>query len=611
MADDLTVQAQVQPQVKRKDNTLPYTIGGAAIGGAAGAAFPLIKTKYSSWEDVVNESEDTFKQQIDKGGDNQTYWETARDQAQKIKDAEKNYDAEVEKIKAENKTTAGVLPEDNEAAKKLKEAQSKYDAELANKMKGSKSTSITKKTNDILPYDANWSMTEAQRSEYQTLYSEYESAKNAFDTNTKTLQNDINTRKNSVIKMFDEIQADAESNINPKSKKRKAIKNLDNYLDSTKSTDAIENALRKNNIVKLTDTELIKLAGGEKAVSTTRPLAGLFETVFEVTKRDGSIGYVKVQTSKPIGKTEYQRVLDKKFDQTVDTVAKDLKTYIETKNNIAKLPETMKFDKGLLKAAGIERDGSGKLIDFANKLADFSANSAIYETEMKAIEQAKLQNFVPKSGVGVTDANVQNIMNKYGANSPKEAYEMLSARTGIVRKYNTELQTLQNKIDGIVNKDGVLSRLEGRLTTLKNKDVNLRNSEQKIRGKFKDYIGKVTKETSTTTTSITEAEAKKLLEGSDVDKTLKSAKEAAEKEIEKLGLKAKELSSEELEKILKEKGLGTKAEYTEKVRKSAQEAIEKNLEKYTKGNRGWTALAGAAVLALAGLGIAAATKKDA
>ena len=62
---------------------------------------------------------------------------------------------------------------------------------------------------------------------------------------------------------------------------------------------------------------------------------------------------------------------------------------------------------------------------------------------------------------------------------------------------------------------------------------------------------------------------------------------------------------------MKEKGLGTKAEYTEKVRKSAQEAIEKNLEKYTKGNRGWTALAGAAVLALAGLGIAAATKKDA
>ena len=59
MADDLTVQTQVQPQVKRKDNTLPYTLGGAAVGGIAGAAFPVIKTKYSSWEDVVNEVMDS------------------------------------------------------------------------------------------------------------------------------------------------------------------------------------------------------------------------------------------------------------------------------------------------------------------------------------------------------------------------------------------------------------------------------------------------------------------------------------------------------------------------------------------------------------------------
>ena len=610
MADDLTIQAQVQPQVKRKDNTLPYTIGGAAIGGAAGAAFPMIKTKYSSWEDVVNESEDTFKKQIDKGGDNKTYWETAKEQAQKINEAEKNYDAEVEKIKNENKTVAGVLPEDNDAAKKLKEAQSKYDAELANKMKGSKTETITKRTNDILPYDDNWSMTEKQRNEYKTLYSEYETAKNVFDTNTKPLQTKIADRRKSIVDMFDEIQADAEKNIDPKSKKRKAIKNLDNYLESSKSTDAIEKALNKHDIVRLADKELIDLAGGEKAISSTAPSVGSREKVFEITKKDGSVGYVKVQTSKKVGKTDYERLMDKKFNQAVDTVASDLKTYVEAKKQLANVPETMKFDKGLLKAAGVERDGAGKLVDFANKLADFKANAATYESEMKAIEQAKLQNFVPKSGVDVTDTAIKDIMNKYGANSPKEAYDMLSARTGIVRKYDKEAKTLQNKIDGIINKDGFLSKLEGRLTTLKNKDIKLRNSEQKIRGKFKDYIGKVTKESSTAATSISEADAKKALEGSDVDKALKSAKEAAEKEIEKLGLKAKELSKDELDKIVTEK-LGTKTEYTEKVRKTAQEAIEKNLEKYTKGSRGWTALAGAAVLALAGLGIAAATKKDA
>ena len=140
MADDLTVQAQVQPQVKRKDNTLPYTIGGAAIGGAAGAAFPMIKTKYSSWEDVVKESEDTFNKQIDKGGDNKTYWETAKEQAQKINEAEKNYDAEVEKIKNENKTTKVTvtdLPDSEKALKdELTNAQKAYDNELKNLVGG-------------------------------------------------------------------------------------------------------------------------------------------------------------------------------------------------------------------------------------------------------------------------------------------------------------------------------------------------------------------------------------------------------------------------------------------------------------------------------------------
>ena len=603
MTDELAIQT-VNPQVRKKDNTVPYALGGAVIGGAAGASFPMIKTKYSSWEDVLNESEDTFNKQIEKGGDNKSAWEAAKEQAAKVKEAEANYDKEVQKIKDEYKSASQALPDDNEAAKALKKAQGEYDAELAKKMKGSKATTVTARTNDILPYDANWSMTEAQRTEYQTLYGEYETAKTNFANRTTDLQSRITNRQTSITEMFDDILADADATIDPKSKKRRAIKSLDDYLASSKSTDKIEQVLRDKNLVTLSDTELIKLAGGESQIADTMPKAGKHETVFEITKKDGSKGFVKVQTSKKIGKTEYQRLLDSRFDQAVEQVEKDLKAYIETKKKLDNLPKTMKFDKGLVKLAQVTRNADGTL-----PLDDLANNLSKYESQIITIKQAKLQNFVPASGVDVTDTAIKNIMSEYGASSPKEAYEMLSARVGIARKYNAEKQSLQNVIDGIVNKDGVISNLKGRLKTLRNQDADLKKAESKIRGKFKNFIGKVTKQSSPAA-EISEADAKKALEGSDIEKRLKAAQEAAKKEAEKLGLTAKELTDDELQKILKEKGLGTKAEYTQKLKQGAKETIEKNFSKYLKGNRLYTALAGAAILGLAGWGIGAATKKD-
>ena len=603
MTDELAIQT-VNPQVRKKDNTVPYALGGAVIGGTAGAAFPVIKTKYSSWEDVLNESEDTFNKQIEKGGDNKSAWEAAKEQAAKVKEAEANYDKEVQKIKDEYKSASQALPDDNEAAKALKKAQGEYDAELAKKMKGSKATTVTARTNDILPYDANWSMTEAQRTEYQTLYGEYETAKTSFANRTTDLQSRITNRQTSITEMFDDILADADATIDPKSKKRKAIKSLDDYLASSKSTDKIEQVLRDKNLVTLSDTELIKLAGGESQISNTALRPGRNETVFEITRKDGTKGYVKVQTSKRIGKTEYQRLLDSRFDQAVEQVEKDLKAYIETKKKLDNLPKTMKFDKGLVKLAQVTRNADGTL-----PLDELANNLSKYESQIKTIKQAKLQNFVPASGVDVTDTAIKNIMSEYGASSPKEAYEMLSARVGIARKYNAEKQSLQNVIDGIVNKDGVISNLKGRLKTLRNQDADLKKAESKIRGKFKNFIGKVTRQSSPAA-EISEADAKKALEGSDIEKRLKAAQEAAKKEAEKLGLTAKELTDDELQKILKDKGLGTKAEYTQKLKQGAKEVIEKDLSKFTKGNRLYTALAGAAVLALAGWGIGAATKKD-
>lgn len=128
MSDELTIQ----PQVQQKSNAIPYAAGGAIVGGLAGALSPVgvTKPKYASYEDILKESEDTFKSQIEKGGDAKGVWEAAKEHAEKVKNAEAEYDKKVQEIKDANKTVAGTLPETEQAAKDLKLAQENYDKAL-------------------------------------------------------------------------------------------------------------------------------------------------------------------------------------------------------------------------------------------------------------------------------------------------------------------------------------------------------------------------------------------------------------------------------------------------------------------------------------------------
>lgn len=129
MSDELTIQPQVQ---QKQSSALPYAIGGAIVGGTVGALSPVgvTKPKYASYEDILKESEDTFKSQIEKGGDNKGVWEAAKEHAEKVKNAEAEYDKKVQEIKDANKTVAGTLPETEQAAKDLKLAQENYDKAL-------------------------------------------------------------------------------------------------------------------------------------------------------------------------------------------------------------------------------------------------------------------------------------------------------------------------------------------------------------------------------------------------------------------------------------------------------------------------------------------------
>lgn len=91
MTDEMAIQQQ-------RPSAMPYLLGGAAIGGAGGAAtakyanFGIESPKYKSWQDAVADvnKDDTFiKKQIEKGGDNKTNWETIKNSAKEVKDADK------------------------------------------------------------------------------------------------------------------------------------------------------------------------------------------------------------------------------------------------------------------------------------------------------------------------------------------------------------------------------------------------------------------------------------------------------------------------------------------------------------------------------------------
>lgn len=90
MTDEMTVQAQ-------RPSALPYVLGGAALGGVAGAGsaaagLGLKSPAYKSWEEAVadvNKDDSFVKKQVEKGGDNKANWETIQTQAKAVQDAEK------------------------------------------------------------------------------------------------------------------------------------------------------------------------------------------------------------------------------------------------------------------------------------------------------------------------------------------------------------------------------------------------------------------------------------------------------------------------------------------------------------------------------------------
>ena len=514
MSDELTIQAVNQPQIQQKKSTTPYALSGAAIGAAAGwAGTSMVKNKVpaKTLDELVQEATGQDKVEL-----------TSKKAA--LEKAEKEL------------ADAGKAVYDGAEKEALDKAIKARDEELA-RLTAEKKIPV-KKGGEILPYDPKWSMTANEVTNYKNLYSQYEAAKNAFEssTNYTDLKTAIDNRQNAINTMYDDIIADAKKEIKPKSTRRKDIKSIDEYLSSKTGREAIEKAVEDNKINRLTNKEIFELIGGEtNLLDTKKPKSG--HKLVPVVYKDGTIKYAQIKNK------AYDKAMSKKLDNVSEQVSDTIKEYMENKKKLENLHETVrdKIDKGVFRNAGVKRGDADKVF-----FEDLKANLKTFEDELKTIKDAKLQK--NPGGSWSYDKTVQDVLDKYAVDKPEDAKKLLDAKLAIGRKYTDAEKIAKETLEKSAIKDNTLNSMNERMTKLKNSDKTLNNLEKRIKGQFKKFIGT---ETVTTTGGLTEAQA-------------------MEKDSYKKLAKIVEDKQAIYDKVAAEKG-----KVNETAKKTAQEAVEK------------------------------------
>lgn len=596
-------------RIQQRPSAMPYVGIGGALG--AGAGYLVNKnfiSKPMSHDDIIKKMNDadTFAKNTAEGAEHAASWKEVQEKAKAVEDA-KAAVANAEKP---------VLPEDNKLAQQLKDIEGEYEKAISEK---TAEKTVTKKTGSkIVPANDNWKMSVTERAEYEKLYTKWENAVNAFEADPKVQQltTDIADRKKIYKAFYDDIITNAENEISATAKlrnKNNQIKNLAEYLEKGSGQDYIKNNIEKSKWNNLSNSELIKLGGGEsklvakKPSGWTHPVTRFSNTYVPVTDSKGNKVFAEIQ----------KNVLDNAKSQRTEKIYKDITETLEAYNTNTKklnnLHENVKIDKSLLNQVGItqEKIKGSKAIEYKQKVydpisntwnkqvIDFKAfvencetNAKQYADDAKLLFDKGVHNTtVPKGATAVTYApEVQAILTKYSATSPSELYQELVAKHSIGNKFSAERATVEKAIGEILGRDTQLASLEGQMSNLRNGAKDIRNAESQIRGQFGKFLGKPGA-TTETVAGMTREEAIKALEGSDIAKRFADIKGKVE-------TAAKEVGAVDQNKLNTAKEALTKAEGEFK---SSTEALGKKLG---KGGNKWLAIGiGAAALGLSALAL--------
>ena len=629
MTDELAIQA-VNPQVKRKDNTMPYALGGAAIGAVAGGLSPIgvTKPKYSSYEDILKESNDILEKNINKGGDNKSFWETAKQHKEAVDKAGEEWEAKVKEIKESHKTAAGELPADNEAAKKLKSAQEAYDNELKNlveteKKKLGRGTVADITTKDIKAFDKI--TTEQLPTEYafgklkgkkipgnqvealyNTLTSNLRNAEASLEATLNAgLRADKANYSTKIAQSFNAAIHDTAGMSDDKVVEYFNNKTTWSILGGSKPTAQYQRAIDVAkqyypDITKLSDEQILSIGRdlnpGEKVSSGMKTIV--------VTVKDAATGR-NVTKTVIFEEKAYDELLkaEKERIANLRTKAAD-QIFVETQKAVAIDRELKAFDgtfEKSIKGNLAQQTGLYNTATDTLDLAKIKTEGALgYADDIKALEAAK------KAGSTTLPAGLKG---NYGTATVEEALTQAQARQSVYKNYTRQNKAIQDRLANCVRNNAIIQEFDNKIDDAIANDKAVLRARQQLAEQFPGvYSAKSTLSADEIATKAEEA-AKKAIEGKKAATDLKAAKEAAEKEAEKLGLKAKDLTQEELEKILKDKGLAVnKEEALAKTKTAAKEALEKDLSKIKGPNRWVNAAIAAVVLGLGGYALASSKK---
>lgn len=601
MSDELTIQ----PQVQQKSNAVPYAAGGAIVGGLAGALSPVgvTKQKYASYEDILKESKDTFDSQIEKGGDNKGVWEAAKEHAEKVKNAEAEYDKKVQEIKDANTSKAGALPEDNEVAKQLKDAQTKYDSEFEKLVQAEEKKLGSTRTVSSLPTPDEMRLgikgdDAAKVGKDWKFYDE--TLKPNYDNEVKKVKTVAGTPGNAeyvkaenglknykiAIENYYNAVADAVAEKDPKQKVKKE-RGLGKRLDSI-----VENEYNYS-----ADADIKAKAFKEGKMREAKGRFSSLTADYTDPKTGKKYVFNDGVSLKQLRKADNTRV-----DALRDTLAEEIKA---TSSEYSTAKAELKNFEGQKTFQKYNKKGniSGS---YVCELSDINGKDAVktYKHELEVVE--KLAD--PKKAKKIKPSDITDLQTKYGLN-PKDINEnglvkdKIKARLSLAEQYAEKLKTVESAMGG----QSRIGAYKADMDKAVNTNADVKAAAKKIKNMAKKYGINVDTVADADISAKAKEAAQKAIEGKQVAIDLKTATDNAVKEAEKLGIKDGELTAKG-KQLLEE--LGSKENYTTKVKNAAKEAIEKDLGKIKTPNKLVNGLIAGTALALVGLGIGSSMKKD-
>ena len=548
MTDELTIQG-VNPQmqqVQKKNNTVPYTLGGAAVGATAGYFINNAVQSKANWEDLVKEVKDTtdFSSKAEPAT-----WNSLKEKANevaKLQEQLKNLPEktlpdnaqEVTDLKAAKENYAKAL----EATKKTVEAESKKTGSITKFLKPSEAASAGAFAGEGF---------ETKLNEYKNLYNTYDIAyKNAEKSskNNKTLA-DFESAVNDYFKKMRKNTEHGKYDKNSVKDLAELIKNQGIVVEEiTDFSDWKEKGFKNENAYKKAYSNEIK----QKQIALAKEILGEEkEVTIKVGAKDKK---VKVFTNAYGDMQSYTKRQTK-----LDNISKDLADKIKQRKAAKKLP---------LKNYTITSTGRVSVMKDVNNIKDLLSvkdynallNSGHLKKDQKGVVNT-LRDLALRQENATTEFN----------QSTKEFFNTLSRTSELKDAAKKEIFEATRKergsLIGYINKNDKLKALMPKKSAV------------------------------TMTADEIEKAAIERLKGDNVSKLLESAENAYKTALEKNGT-ANTAAREAIEGQIKTA--------TEALEKGAQELAGKLK---TGGMNKYAAMAiGGVALALAGFGIASSKK---